>query len=733
MKEKKINLITVAIIVSELLPYLLCSVLVLVTRESVNWFLDGLSQVMGIISLLLIGNIGLKKLGIEKKEEREYIGLYFIASQIGLLAMRIPVDNLLVEVIWNLLIGLLVVIMLIKGVKRRAKIGFKGLLSLIVLLVLGCIGRGVIEALVVFAEYLYVEHVVIKVIEIVLKGLVSGWVIEKAIKRPGIEYIESETKKELIKRSILAIVVIMVSTIGLAGQLPKQTVKNQVMGIIEKRVQAYENYVQAGRIDKAIEEAELALDYINAVKYVCEMDYDSSQLNNAKRERRNIVVMYLMWNKDENYNALEDYLEEDFRLSMAKGLLSHYKDIRNGDYYSKGKIEKTIVWRMIHERDFVNSTLSAEKIAKKSRVFEKKLSKYDALEDNVLVLRTISDIETQGKILDRDIDKILDVAERQPENINMQLLAIQLGSEYVTDDAVHYGRTMECMVRVLEYVETEDLDIEKEQLQNWVITKLMDMAQFGEVIGFLESIEETEDIILLKAYCYYKRDEIENCLETINQLEEGHAHRIYYNTLCEIEKNNKGNKELILENLEKLCNQLQAGDDEQKEQLDTMLYGLMEECHEENVYRTYDELENSFLKDYLDAIGYTLESHKYEEAKVCIERVLQEEPSLVEAKYLAGMIEFELENFDTAKSYILEVVEKKPENLNAQWVLAEIYYLEKDYIKAYETCLVVKELRPYNCIALDRNNIAGFNNKRLEALEQELEKELEKKNSEREG
>lgn len=736
----------IAFLAWHIVPYLLQSLIVLITKHSLPGIIYLLCQGLGVAALFGIGILALKKSGIVNKKEWCYVGAYFFVSILASLTLRGPVIGLTyskIKLILEIVLFVLSVFLMSCAVTRglcKFKVAMVAALFVTLFYAGESIIRGLFEILYLFINASILTQLICMLLCALLEGTVINWSFEYVSSKD----VEHEWKEEkFLIRILPALVIGGFCLIGILSSISGSRPAARMIENVENRMESSVKYLLQGDLSTAIEEYDIALDYINVLKYVSGLEYDDSRLRQSLEQKDLILVQYLVWEKEERLDEIKNYFDSDARsIDLAIPLLDYYKQLEketeNTEYFQSayGDTIKDIVFYMMAENQFVNHTISVHEIEKKGKYFEKNFDKYISAEDFLTVLEVLERINEKDAIEWFDMEDLLECANNHPDNIYMQFVAATCGTSFKIDGGKHYEGTSVCINRIVDiFDEYEDkIDVEAKNIYLWATDRLLDIGYYENALEYIDLLLQMDDNdeqnILLAAFCYQKLGQNESCIDIVNRLPEENYYATYYRAMSLIQekKNNEALEEII-----KMCDALENNVDE-KQDIETLLYELIQKvvicdwvpAHQYGFYNPESEEQlqiigqNELLEQYLNAMYYCYQNMKYEEAEKAIERVLELDDELIEASFLAGVIHMEMQEYDESKAYLEKTLECKPDNASAWYVLAHVYDVTGQYREAYECCLKIKELVPSTDHNFDAYGVGYHNNQLALKLEREL-------------
>ena len=741
MKKSSKYILITAFIVWHILPYLMQIVILQATKHSISSLVYILCQGMGLVGLLGIGYIALKQKGIVKKTELIYTGLYFVAYVLVTLAIRGPInriDNITLRLVLGLLM-FVIAIMLIASALMRGFCKIKVTLVIVGLVIVYFVVNTVISIGFEILHLAVGSNVVTQLLSMIIVGLIEGIIFNKCLEYVAKKEPEREFKEEKIKKKLIpAIIAGGISVVSIVCMIPGTRPAAMMVERVEEHLRVSSENLNKGKISKAIEEYDIALSYINVLRYASGLEHNDGRLRKAMDEDL-MFVEYLVWEKQEKYGDIEYYYQtvnQDINIGIP--LLDYYSDIKK-EYTDKeiherdyGERIKGITKQMIANNQFTNDTLSVKEIEKKGKYFEKKFEKYLVTEEFLTMLQTIEKISINDEITKDDMDVFIECANQEPDNLFIQFMAVSYGTYFKIDDARHYSGVSDCIERVVTKYEEDKSrsEVEEQDVYLWAANNLMEIGYYEKALEYIDLLEQNEENILLAAYCYHNLGLNDKCIEIVSILPEENYYASYYRTVSMIQ--NGQNKE-ALEEIVVLC-ELMESNKEEKGDIETLLFGLLQKAvirdwtpvHQFGFYEPDNEEykviveKNELLKQYMNALYYCYSVLNYEEAEKAIERVLELDSELIKASYFAGVVHMELGLYEDSIGYLEKTLENEINNIASLRVLSRVYDLMGNYEASYKCCLMLKELVPSTDHDFDIYGVGYHNNQLLLQLEKEL-------------
>ncbi|MBR5756184.1 MAG: hypothetical protein IKX96_01360 [Firmicutes bacterium] len=404
------------------------------------------------------------------------------------------------------------------------------------------------------------------------------------------------------------------------------------------------------------------------------------------------------------------------------------------DYYSNATSDSSrirrneIVGMLIRRGVFNNIWLSPDKLKGKENDLAAMLNAQEArLEEGGLETYALL---AQAPIIGAGsydfVKYALDMAAKYPDDISLQYLAMNTGCSYQTDSGSHYKSCIEAGKRYLALYKAEGhTDEEIMNAQLYVAGQMMLISKTTEAAELAKEYKDTNEYAASMYLSYlYNQKQYADCLEEMKKaVAKWPDNRImtYQMGVCAL---NAYDIDSFIDSALSLSSMLKASTDaETTAELDNSLYLLIEHSilsetsmygtalyspeagryfSEENIVRIS---EDSFLKDYLDAVYYwyrnngmnTPEVPRYSQALSAIDRVLAVRDDLPFAHYHKGILYYQrFLDGDTqlAKEELKTAISMDDKQPVFWYMLACTCDRLDEYREAYDACVKVSELLP---------------------------------------
>lgn len=680
-------------------------------------------------------------------------------GELPLETMLVHSNGLVVGVIVWCFLGLLVVPVLIFWMIQEAgaaeKPGFSAAVRTLIrhplkglwvfTAVIGCIAGyvviGLVDALFAVRGYAgFVESVSCRmllalVIYLILRSLL------KALNRQSAEEEKVPVRQSSWKKTLAAYLVPgLLLTAGLLYQnwdlLFGSPVDRAVQAVRQKMIEAQEQ-LKDGNPELALQTLDLADARIRAIDACINENstYDLNQIYNTHQDDPVIAALYLQ--KGGSAEEIErKILTGDLGEALYPVLLTCCDDRESvPDLYSE------MLQSCISRGVFSNQVLMVTELEGHQLELQQKLASYRNYMDVCQNLSYLVEIGKQGSITENVVANVLAAAENAEHDMMLQYLACMLGSRYQIDGASHYGRTIEAALRFDALYDdgTKDpqaLAAEKASMAE-AASRCYDHKTALKFYREAYALVPETRYALSGAYSSLEIGDCASCMALASQAADADPQNtaaLYLVCISALKQ------DLITEALDaagKISQiMVQQEDPTQTEQ---MLFFCAEYLAMNDntkwtdfAYCVYNKLTPEQLETaqsypmlwaYMTAINQCYMSKDYEAAAQTTDLILQARGDLPLAWYLKGAIAFSAKDYESALDAF-----KRSEQLDASvpatlYCLANTYDALGDYETAYQYSLRVQSMLPGQDHGSDWYGISYHNNRLLEALRRELEKE----------
>lgn len=378
---------------------------------------------------------------------------------------------------------------------------------------------------------------------------------------------------------------------------------------------------------------------------------------------------------------------------------------------------------------------------------QKVCDKYDIFRTDGQALIYLEQYKRSG-IADQDlVEKALTLSEENPDNLQIQYAAAQIGCSLTYDNARHYDRTAkailryEALYRDAKKLSNDDLLT----LETASAQMLLTVYHPQEAIELLTSLDtETADAAVyeLLARAYDRNGQQKEAYAIASAHcgdEDASPYLMYYAALSALKL---GKTEECLTYTSELAAYTAACEGDDRNDCDTWLFEMMEflvleddTSYTEFQYAVYTDLTaaenaiidaNPFFRNYLDAMYlayYAEDQTQPKEAFEALQAVADENENLASVWYLAGVI---ASNADTdaysedAAEYYLLSADLNPEIPAVWYALAREYDRLGEYEKGIDACQKALSLLPEQDHGTDWYGISYHCGNLLKALQREV-------------
>lgn len=407
-------------------------------------------------------------------------------------------------------------------------------------------------------------------------------------------------------------------------------------------------------------------------------------------------------------------------------LIALYDSYQNSDSAVSQARRKELTATLISRGIFNNTLIAPEKLSGRENQLANALNSLEqSMADKGLeTYALLAKAPVIGSTSYDFVKYALELAEKYPDDIDLQYLAMNTGCGYQTDSGSHYKATIDAAKRYLELCKAGDRSAEElMRARLYVAGQMMLISQHDYAAeltkDYVEVNEQAASIYL--SYLFDQRNYADCLEETKKALAKFPDNRlmIYQMGLCGI---NLREWDAYIDALLSLSSHLQKSSDaEETKKLDNSLYlliehGILTETSQFSTsfytpdrlyYITEEHLArigtDSFLKDYMDAVYYWYrggsysaeeKAERYAKAMACIDRVIAAKDGLPLAHYHKGVIAYQMGNDELAVTEYknaLAIDDKQPV---IWYMLACTYDRMGKYQEGYEACCKVSELLP---------------------------------------
>ena len=562
----------------------------------------------------------------------------------------------------------------------------------------------------------------------VVDALVIGGYLAYANKVREVVYQEEMPVREAKLKLVPGILVCVVTLVLLvyAGA--------NVINVLDvNKPERVDDYV-AGLMDAATKE----IDYKRtdeAIRIYAQVEECLAALGAYVEEDNGTVLQYMTTYSDDEffwrlyytmtgnaYFAREALLESGEDTRLCHDILRSYADGEDEDEdddseFNLSRREKKALIKdclqiCLSEGAFVDSTIKFDEDSLRKKTVNDMNKDYrDTLiyNDLMAVLQASS---ANGRMDAQTVNKLLELANANPENMLYQLMAVMGGAQLLSDSAQHYGKVVECAKRLDAMLVEENRDVEDIVEEKLYLAQMMlNCENYATALDFLDEVRllgntDVEDAILL---CYQKQNDNENIIKYVEELRENGEDRAMLDYFIALAYLKSKNVDEALKNGVLLAEKVVAAG-EDREDVNALLYSLVEymcisdsyEGYIDYYYRikeyTEEQLailaQSTLLSNYIQAMNAVYNSRDYALAVSSLEAVEAELPGLSKTWYLKGTAYFDMREYDNAIECFNKCIAIDEDNITATYSLAALYDTKGEYEKAYMLCEQILAVLP---------------------------------------
>ncbi|MBR5090918.1 MAG: tetratricopeptide repeat protein, partial [Ruminiclostridium sp.] len=430
-----------------------------------------------------------------------------------------------------------------------------------------------------------------------------------------------------------------------------------------------------------------------------------------------MVLTYLSY-ADRDADSLRKYLttglNEGFADMWAPLMLTMYGEKAKKDELSdeeKAHRDEMVMMCVANEC-FVWSYPLPENIRDEAKAISKELKISEDFEREVCLTEIIAEIQRGGVNASTGIYKLLDAAEKYPDDMTVQLLAGYTGASTTWDNAGHYTRTAEALMRYHKlWMDRYGKGADKSELlelHNTIAGMLLNMKQYESAIPLLEEAlelsPENSSAVQMLANCYSMTNNTEKGYELTRKLyNSSSADAVVIRNYC-IGALKNGEKEEAIKAASRLADIVRGSDGSNEDGADEYLFNCVlylalndSGSWTDYQYRVYDGENtdetllklfesNKFLYDYIRATYYEKQQRDPEKALPYAENLLNTQTASGRVWYLYGMILYDSGKFSEALEAYNNADTLEPDDPSILFALANTYDALEDYQTAYNYC-----------------------------------------------
>lgn len=502
-------------------------------------------------------------------------------------------------------------------------------------------------------------------------------------------------------------------------------------------------YLSAGDLDLAIKLYDRA--HARGRAWMAFLGNDNEDINTL----RNIYNSNPSDEEIEYLTAIKTFsLEELENLVLTKKssttwyltLLNAYKESPPPLTERQRAIRRDLMMSCIASEHFVNEALTLkdikgreEKIAEALKPQMEFIEYYDSY-------KILSQVTARGGMNNDIMDRLLKNAEENTTNLLSQYLAFAAGSTYLFDGARHYRRTSEAAMRFgklfMENLGDNPSPPLVVSVNLEVANALMAVLDYENAVYYLEvaaGYDDNVEIFLMGAKCYEELENFEKCKDMANEALKVDPENRAALHLAMLSALKSGS---VLESMElaaRLLDGLLTFEGEDFMESDAQLYNYIQYLTVYDLtswtpqmkYKVYPKLgedeqkfldKNPLLEDYIKALHFTFDSKVYDEALIHAQRVLEKLPGSAQIHYLMGTIHYNNKNFEGAVDSFrasLDIYDHAP---TIWFSLANAYDGLGNYKEAYNCTLKVDDMLEHTDHGQDIYGVKPHNTNLMNAL-----------------
>ncbi len=512
--------------------------------------------------------------------------------------------------------------------------------------------------------------------------------------------------------SLITGVIILACSIALpivTGPMnPVTQVKTHISGMISEA----ELDGAAGNFLLASGEADRAQALIDAYKTAV-LGKDDKLLKQAAVNyplEEEVQFLYAVHFKDFSYIENDILGDSDYPDDLMIALLDSYQD-------KSTPIARDLAKILARKGVFVNGLVYPDALKGYEDRFAEMLNAEEQKLAGLQKYKAISNAMILGSGSFDYVKYVLAEAEKYPDDIEMQYLALNAGTNYQSDYGTHYDATVETAKRYLALLKNENYSDEEYMNASLTVAgRLMRINRLADAVDIAKEYTDKSEYAANMYVSYlFDQTDYEKCMtEADKALKKWPSDRqmIYQKGLCALKLKDY---DTYVDTILAVSGLLQTASDPQKlSEYDNSLYLLLEHAvlRDTDLYQTScyspagtlgitpEQVEriasDSFLKDYIDAVYYWKERLK-DNAFECIDKVLAANGNLPFAHYHKGILYYESNENGTdplAKVEFKTALSFDDKQPTIWYMLACTCDKLGEYREAYDACLKVEELLP---------------------------------------
>ena len=554
---------------------------------------------------------------------------------------------------------------------------------------------------------------------------------------------EKEDKGILIRRLISCGVAAVLAVAALLYQnfdglfLGKDT---RIFYNVEVVMDQAEIRLLEGNFDAVLQEVQTASTQLQALdSYVNEETvYDIAQLYRDNTKDPMIGSIYLV--KTGDSSGIEQKIRTGQLGSEWYPVLLDYYDTLEELTEEQKALRSEMLQVCIANEVFVSDMVLASEVESKKLAVRQNMELYNTYLEMYTGLDLVTSYGKNGGVTRDLVYRALDLAETNPENLSLQYMGCVIASSYQSDEADHYGRTMDTLARFDSLYSKNLTDSStKAQEKNLLGEMALKCYQYDIARNYFDTAYELDpktSYALQSAYCSERLGDYETCLTAAEKAiaEDGTNDQALYlqcmsalklgdvdtaldaaGGLADLIENGKAADQAAVEQELYICAQfLSMRDDDYWTDYTYCVYDKLSEEQVENA-QAYPMLWN-----YMTAIYNCFMSRDYTAAMTAVDEILAINEKLTYAWYMKGTIYGNQRMHEEALAAYLKAEEMSNDIPAVLFSIANTYDALGEYEKAYQYCQRIAGLMPDVDHGGDLYGVIHHNKKLMAALEKEL-------------
>lgn len=418
---------------------------------------------------------------------------------------------------------------------------------------------------------------------------------------------------------------------------------------------------------------------------------------------------------------------DDLRLYLAKNFdeteISLWCPLMIRKYAEKAENEELSDYEQAHLAEMLRLCTAEECFIFPAPTAEEIRAERDALESSMVfpeeygpkirMAEAIDQVQRGSYDIPGGLKLILDVAEEYPEELSFQYIAAYLGSQNLWDGAAHLSRTAEAVERyrslwLAEFGQDATAD-ELAELDSALADMLVNIKRYSSAIPLLENAlaRKPDDAGLLRqlAFCYSSNGETEKGYELSKRLYAAAGDDVGVIWSYFVGALKHGRQEEAIEAASRMADIVRTGLDGNKNHEDEVLFNLVlylgisdNSSWTDYQYRVYDDgrtdpallallEQNEFLYNYVRAAYWERDRSFPAEALPFAQKALSMQEESGRLWYLNAMVHYDLGEFEEALACYQKADRLEPDDPSILFALANCYDALEDYQTAYDYCL----------------------------------------------